>query len=103
MEVSLSTETQNLLLAVDARDKLSTREVLRRRNLVLEDYGCAVCGTGLEETVEHLFLKCRFSIQCWASLNLNSPINLVHLQILEVFRTRLQVPFFMEIIILMCY
>ena len=92
MEVSLSTETQNLLLAVDARDKLSTREVLRRRNLVLEDYGCAVCGTGLEETVEHLFLKCPFTIQCWGSLNLNSVINLQHLQILEFFRTRLQVP-----------
>ena len=86
MEVSLSTETQNLLLAVDARDKLSTREVLRRRNLVLEDYGCAVCGTGLEENVEHLFLKCPFAIQCWASLNVNSAMNLEHLQILGHFK-----------------
>ena len=103
MEVSLSTETQNLLFWLLMQDKLSTIEILRRRITVLEDYGCAVCRTGLEETVEHLFLKCPFSIQCWASLNLNSPINLQHLQILEVFRTRLQVPFFMEIIISMCY
>ena len=63
------------------QDKWSTREVLRRRNMVLEDYECAVCGTGLEETVEHLFLKCPFAIQCWASLNI--VINLQHLQILE--------------------
>ena len=103
MEVSLSTETQNLLFWLLMQDKLSTIEILRRRITVLEDYGCAVCRTGLEETVEHLFLKCPIAIQCWASLNLNSPINLEHLQILEVFRTRLQVPFFMEVIILMCY
>ena len=60
--------------------------MLRRRNMVLEDYECAVCGTGLEETVEHLFLKCPFAIQCWASLNVNSAMNLEHLQILGHFK-----------------
>jgi hypothetical protein len=46
-------------------DKLSTRGVLRRRNMTLEDYGCAVWGTGIEESVEHLFLKCSFVVQCF--------------------------------------
>ena len=86
MEVSLSTETQNLLFWLLMQDKLSTIEVLRRRNTALEDYGCAVCRTGLEETVEHLFLKCPFAIQCWASLNVNSAMNLEHLQILGHFK-----------------
>ena len=54
--------------------------------MVLEEYGCAVCGTGLEENVEHLFLKCPFAIQCWASLNVNSAMNLEHLQILGHFK-----------------
>jgi hypothetical protein len=71
--------------------------------MVLEDYNCAVCGQELEETLEHLFLHCNFTSQCWSSLNLDSDLNQDPLQILENFRANLQVPFFMEIIILMSW
>ena len=40
---------------------------------------------------------------CWATLNLNSELNLNPLQILEIFISDLQVPFFVEIIILKCW
>ena len=85
------------------QDKLSTRGVLRRRNMVLDDYTCVGCGVGVEETVDHLFLNCPFAVQCWALINLDSSINLQPLQLLEFFRSRLQVSFFMEIIILLCW
>jgi hypothetical protein len=71
--------------------------------MVLHDYNCVGCGVGKEETVEHLFLKCPFTAQCWSLLNLNSTPNLEPFQILESFRATLGVPFFMEIIILMCW
>lgn len=54
------------------QDKLSTRERLRRRNMILDDYNCVGCGSAHEELVEHLFLKCPFAVQCWALLNLDS-------------------------------
>jgi hypothetical protein len=75
------------------QNKLSTRGVLRRRNMTLEDYGCAICGTGIEESVEHLFLKCTFAVQCWNFIRLNSARNREPLQLLESFRSSLQVPF----------
>ena len=102
VEIGLLAEAQKkfwLLL----QDKLSTRGVLRRRNMVLDDYTCVGCGVGVEETVDHLFLNCPFAVQCWALINLDSSINLQPLQLLEFFRSRLQVSFFMEIIILLCW
>ena len=71
--------------------------------MVLEDYGCAICATGIEESVEHLFLRCLFAVQCWRTLGLNSTRNIEPLLLMEVFKSRLNVPFFMEIIILMCW
>jgi hypothetical protein len=50
------------------KDKLDTRDLLRRKNMVLQDYGCAIGGAGLDETLEHLFLKCSFATQCWSTL-----------------------------------
>jgi hypothetical protein len=47
-----------------------SRDLLRRRNMVLDDYTCAVCKSGSMETLNHLFLQCNFAAQCWATLNL---------------------------------
>ena len=85
------------------KDRLSTRGLLKRRNMFLEDYNCAICGEEIEETLEHLFLHCNFASQCWTTLNVESDLNLDPLQILDRFRSILQVPFFMEIIILMSW
>jgi len=47
------------------RDRLSTRELLRRRNTHLLSYNCACCTHDVEETLSHLFLTCPFAQVCW--------------------------------------
>ena len=51
------------------RDRLSTRELLRRRNMHLPSYDCACCTLDVEETLSHLFLVCPFAQACWIKLN----------------------------------
>jgi hypothetical protein len=46
-------------------DRLNTRELLRRKNMDLQDYSCVLCTRNIEEDVLHLFLECPFSKWCW--------------------------------------
>ena len=39
-------------------DRLNTRNLLRRKSFVLEDYNCALRGCQQEETLYHLFWGC---------------------------------------------
>jgi hypothetical protein len=47
------------------KDRLSTRNILRRKNMSLDDYSCVLCVNGPEETNHHLFSVCPFSTACW--------------------------------------
>lgn len=85
------------------KDRLSTRELLKRKNMVLQYYNCILCNGLREESLCHLFLECPFAIQCWAWLSIQVDSSLNPFQILETFRDQLQVPFAMEIIIIMCW
>lgn len=71
--------------------------------MVLGDYNYVLCDLALEESLIHLFLACPFSRDCWITLglviqNLADPFGTLH-----SFRQQLQVPFFMEIIVTMCW
>ena len=46
-------------------DRLSTRNMIKRRNMYLEDYNCALCAEPTEETRTHLFWDCQFAGCCW--------------------------------------
>ena len=46
------------------RDRLNTRELIRRRNMHLPSYDCACCTLDVEETLSHLFLTCSFAQVC---------------------------------------
>jgi len=85
------------------KDRISTRELLRRKNMNLEDYNCVLCNSRMEETLMHLLLQCPFATQCWAWINVQVPNDLEAFQVLQSFRNQLSVSFFMEIIILMCW
>ena len=65
------------------QDRLSTRNLLKRKNMFLPSYDCSV-----EETIAHLFLECSVARDCWSLINLTviSSPNCV-----------------MEIIIIMCW
>jgi hypothetical protein len=47
------------------RDRLNTREMLRRKNMELDDYSCVLCRQNAEECLFHLFFECHFSKWCW--------------------------------------
>jgi len=85
------------------KDRLSTRELLKRKNMELQDYNCVLCINPMEESLNHLLLHCPFAISCWnwLQIQVNPDSNVP--QAMESFKAQLQVPFFMEIIILMCW
>jgi hypothetical protein len=85
------------------QDRLSTRNILRRKNMFLPSYNCVLCEEAIEETVDHLFLHCELAKECWSLVGLVVPQSQDPFQILEEFRIRLNVPFFMEVIIIMCW
>jgi hypothetical protein len=84
------------------KNRLNTRDMLRRKNMTLESYSCENCLWQREETLYHLFLRCNFAKASWNSIGITPRIsnpeeasaNLKH---------QLNVLFSMEIIILMTW
>lgn len=52
------------------RDRLNCRNLLRRKNMHLDCYNCAVCVGNTEETIMHIFFDCPFSQACWIFLGI---------------------------------
>ena len=71
--------------------------------MILQDYNCVLCNATVEESLNHLFLDCPFAAQCWAMINVQVSQQLNPFQNLQSFKVQLGVPFFIEIIILMCW
>jgi len=80
-------------------DRLNTRNLLRRKTFPLQTYNCATLGCQVEETLHHLFWSCPFAAQCWDFICPNRIRNSSILEAFDDIRLKLQVPFFMEIII----
>lgn len=81
------------------RDRLNTRNLLRRKNRLLEDYSCVLCNSNQEETLLHLFFECPFSIACWTSIGIQWNSNLQPLDMLLAARQAFGSKIFREIII----
>lgn len=69
------------------RDRLNTRNLLRRKNMILDDYNCVLCNPGCEETSFHLFFECTFSQDCWSSIPIAWNTNLQPLDMIIEART----------------
>ena len=85
------------------QDRLSTRVLLRRRTMELDNYSCDHCILQKLETVTHLFLRCNFAKAYWASIGAAVRTSRPLLGIFRLLKEKLQVPFFMEVIILMVW
>lgn len=84
-------------------DRLSTRNMLRRKNMELESYDCVFCVNSTEETVQHLFLQCPFAAQCWQNIQIEAPGNTLFPETVSQIKEQMQSQFFMATIILMCW
>jgi hypothetical protein len=83
-------------------DRLSTRNMLWRKNMALASFESVLCSLQVEETLEHLFLECSFAQTTWGLLNLNPPLGPLF-ETLESFKVQLGVNFFMDIIIMLSW
>ena len=55
------------------KDRLSTRNILKRKNMTLQSYSCVLCAQNIEESVHRLFLQCEFAKQCWEFIEVSIP------------------------------
>jgi hypothetical protein len=85
------------------KDRLSTRDLLSRKNMNLSDVICDLCILQKRESMPHLFLRCNFAKACWQMIGAMVPTARPVLHIFNNIRRKLQVSFFMEIIILMSW
>jgi hypothetical protein len=85
------------------KDRLSTRNILRRKHMALDSYNCEFCFAAVEETVEHLFWHCPFAQHCWGIINLQTVLRGGTFENVEAIKVQMQSQFFMVAIILMCW
>lgn len=102
MGFSMSAKTQSLFLA-SSKDRLSTRNILKRRNMHLESYNCVLCLQSTEETCQHLFLQCPFAASCWQIINIDPRTFGDFPDAVQYMRDTIQLQFFMSAAILMCW
>ena len=81
------------------KDRLNTRNILRKKNRILDDYNCVLCQQGLEETLEHLFISCPFSIQCWQALGISWDPSLALTEMIMQARNQFGLAIFREVAI----
>jgi len=85
------------------KDRLSARNILRRKHMNLESYNCEICSQRVEETVEHLFWDCAFARQCWAFINVQTIQGGSSIQNVAAARIQLQSQFFMTTTIVLLW
>ena len=81
------------------RDRLNTRNILRRKNMTLDCYNCVLCNLDCEETCFHLFFECPFSRDCWSTIPINWNLNLNPLDMILQAREDFGDAIFREIVI----
>jgi hypothetical protein len=81
-------------------DRLNTRNLLRRKNFVLQSYQCVLQSCSEEETLVHLFWVCPFAKNCWDFICPQRDRGLSILEALEDMRFKMKLPFAMEVLIL---
>jgi hypothetical protein len=82
---------------------LNTRNILKRKNMHLDDYNCVLSNLGCEETSFHLFFECPFSRDWWATIPIDWNLNLTPLDMVLQARADFKNAIFREIAITACW
>ena len=85
------------------RDRLNTRNLLRRKNMHLDSYHYVLCNLNCEETCFHLFFECPFSRDCWSTIPINWNLNVRALDMILQARENFGNANFREIVITACW
>jgi hypothetical protein len=81
-------------------DRLNTRNLLGRKQMLLPCYNYATLNYNMQETLMHLFWECPFAQRCWDFVYPSRTNGLPLLEAISDIKDKLKVPFYMEIIIL---
>lgn len=100
---SCSRGRNKLIFWLLLKDRLNTRNILRRKNRILDNYSCPVCSSNAEETMMHLFFTCSFSQWCWRFLNIRWNASLEIMDMIVDARIQFNSKIFREIIIVACW
>ena len=84
-------------------DRLNTRNILRRKNMALPSYDCAICNNGTEETLLHLFFQCPLALACWNLLQVTPVDSDSFFGTIENIKSQLSSSIFMSLSILLCW
>ena len=85
------------------KDRLSTKNILKRKNMQLDSYHCDLCQLSMEETCEHLFIECSFAKVCWNLLGISFQMGLNISDCVTQLKTQTHPVFYMMVTILMCW
>lgn len=85
------------------RDRINTRNLLRRKNRHLDSYDCVLCTHSVEETLMHLMFECPFSASCWAYLRIHWNVALMPDAMLSQARRNFNSKIFREVLIVGCW
>nr|TKW09984.1 hypothetical protein SEVIR_6G136800v2 [Setaria viridis] len=69
----------------------------------LDSFVCELCILQKRETVNHLFFRCNFAKACWQQIGVTYVSTRSYWNIIEQIKHKLEVPFYMEIIILIIW
>ena len=69
----------------------------------LPSYNCVLWNNQIEESLQHLFILCPFATACCNLVNVQTSSDLDPFECLDQFNQQLNMPFFMEIIIVMSW
>jgi hypothetical protein len=80
-------------------DKVNFRNLLGRKQFYLDSYNCATTDCQIDETLHDLFWSFPFAERCWEFVCPTRRTNLSVLEAVQDLKTKLAIPFYMEIII----
>jgi len=85
------------------KDRLNTKNILRRKKMDLNSYQCALCSFLVEENSQHLFLNYDFAKMCWDVIGVDIPLMSSFPDVIPTMKYHISSQFFMETIIMICW
>jgi hypothetical protein len=101
MEIICPEEAQSLFLSIAQRSTKYSKHP-KKKEQSPPSYDCVLCQQQLEETLQHLFLSCPFTIGCWGFLHL-AITTAEPFGALQSLKAQLDMDFFMDIIIILSW